>query len=259
SVSTICELSTKTSKKTILVIDDDAETRETLHFSLTDAGYDAVCVADGQQGMVLADELLPDAILLNVQLSHQDGWSIGHQLKTTAPLAQIPLILLSAAEAQTGQLNVVASLPKPIDHIRLLDIIGTQLPENSGPKILVVEDDANARDIMGRSLQQHDWTVALAANGQQALDYLNNTIPSLIILDLMMPGMDGFEFVQTLRQTPNWCNIPVIVVTAKTLTAKDQQRLRGVFRIYPKADFNRQDLLDDVRSLAKINGTPVAG
>jgi CheY-like chemotaxis protein len=114
---------------------------------------------------------------------------------------------------------------------------------------------------MGRFLQQYDWTVVLAANGQQALDYIKNTVPDLIVLDLMMPGMDGFEFVEILRQSPDWRDIPIIIVTAKTLTAKDQQRLEGVVQVYQKADFNRQELIDEVRALvfAKTDsGAPVA-
>ena len=176
-------------------------------------------------------------------------------------IAEVPIIVLSMAEeaGRAQQLGAADYVPKPVDHIRLLTILDTQLPERTCPKILVVEDDVNAREIMGRFLQHHDWSVILAANGQQALDYLSNTVPDLIVLDLMMPGMDGFEFVQVLRQTPTWRDIPIIVVTAKTLTAKDQQCLDGVVRVYQKADFNRQDLLNEVRSLVftKVDSAPV--
>ncbi|MEM9265835.1 MAG: response regulator, partial [Cyanobacteria bacterium P01_F01_bin.13] len=263
-LSVIQELSDGALENTILVIDSDAEARENLHSCLTDANYNIVCAVDGQQGIVLANELLPDVIILDMLLPQEDGWAILQELKAISTLSQVPVILLSMVEdpARAHQLGAADYLPaKPFDHKHLLDILDAQLPKRSCPKILVVEDDINAREIMGRFLQQHDWTVVLAANGQQALDYLNSNVPDLIVLDLMMPGMDGFEFVQILRQTPDWKNIPIIVVTAKTLTAKDQQRLDGVVQVYQKADFKRQDLLNEVRTLVftQTDSAPVVG
>ncbi len=253
SLSTIQELSDDTSTKTVLVIDGDQDGLESTYGYLTDAGYNLTYATDGKQGLVLAGELLPDVILLD--MGQDDGWAILQQLKAIP--AQLPVILLSMVEdpARADQLGVADYLPaKPFDQKHLLDILDSQMSQRICPKILVVEDDTNARDIMGRFLQRHDWTVILAANGQQALDYLHRTVPDLIVLDLMMPGMDGFEFVQVLHQTPDWKKIPIIVVTAKTLTAKDQQRLEGVVRVYQKADFNRQDLLTEVQTLV---ATPV--
>ncbi len=256
------KLSGRVSEKTILVINNDTDTCESLHSWLTDAGYNVVCAVDGQQGFVLADELIPDAIILDVMLPDQDGWTVLQKLKAIPRVSQVPVILLSVTEEsdRAYQLGVTDYMLKPIDHLHLLSLLDTQLPGQTSPRILVVDDDANAREIMGRFLQQHDWTVILAANGQQALECLKITVPDLIVLDLMMPGMDGFEFVQVLRQTPDWNTIPIIIVTAKTLTAKDQQRLDGVVRVYQKADFNRQDLLNEVQDLifSKASSTPVA-
>ena len=263
SISAIRELSSQASEKTILVIGDDEDVRDSIHFSLTDAGYKAVCAVNGQQGIALVDEVFPDAVVLDVMLSQQDGWSVLQDLKKTSAMAQVPVILLSKDEdsSRAYQLGATECLSKPLDSKHLMTVLGAQFPSRDCPKILIVEDDVNAREIMGRFLQHHDWTTVLAASGQQALDYLNSTVPDLIVLDLMMPGIDGFEFVQVLRQRPDWRTIPVIVVTAKTLTAKDQKRLDGVARIYQKADFNRQDLLNEVRALmfANAGSTPVAG
>ena len=262
SVSTMHELTDRILDKTVLVIDSDADTCESLHSWLTDVGYGVVHAVDGPQGIVLANELMPDAIILNIQLPEQDGWKILQDLRAIPPLSQIPIILLSVDEMseRAAELGVTSCLAKPTDHMQLLDILNTQLCDHPCPTILVVEDDINAREIMGRFLQQGDWTVVLSANGQQALDYLNQTLPSIIILDLMMPGMDGFEFMEILRQTPDWRHIPVIVVTAKTLTAKDKQRLDGVTCVYQKVDFDRQDLLNEVRSLisANVDSAPIA-
>ena len=262
SASTIHELSGHTKEKTILVIDNDTDACESIHSWLTDAGYSVVCAVDGHQGLVLADELLPDAIILDMMLPDQDSWGVLQKLKALPTVSEVPVILLSMTDTpdRAYQLGVTDYILKPIDHLHLLELLDTQLPEQTSPRILVVDDDANAREIMGRFLQQHDWTVVLAANGQQALQYLKATIPDLIVLDLMMPGMDGFEFIQVLRQSPNWSDIPIIIVTAKTLTAKDQKRLNGVIRVYQKADFNRQDLINEVQTLVytNVNSTPVA-
>ena len=260
SIAAIHELSGKDSEKTILVIEEDVDTRESLHSWLTDAGYNVVCAMNGQQGVVLANEHLPDAILLDIMLLQEDGWSVLQDLKAMPTIATVPVVAMTEDSNRAHELGAIDCMSKPIDHIRLLSILETQIPARECPKILVVEDDVNAREIMGRFLQQYDWTVVLAASGQQALNYLNNTVPDLIVLDLMMPGMDGFEFMQLLRQNLDWRSIPVIVVTAKTLTAKDQQRLEGVVRVYQKADFNRQDLLNEVRALiaVKVDSASVA-
>ena len=262
SIPAIHQLPGRVLDKTVLVIDSDPTACESLHSWLADAGYNVICAMDGQQGVVLANELIPDAIILDILLTEKDGWDILQNLRAIPALSQTPLILLSVSEESehADKLGATGWLAKPIDHIKLLDILNSQLADQTCPKILVVEDDVNAREIMGRFLQQCDWTVVLAASGQQALEYIERTIPDLIVLDLMMPGMDGFEFIEILRQTPKWSYIPVVIVTAKTLTAKDRQRLDGVARVYQKADFNRQDLLNEVKSLvsANVHSTPIA-
>lgn len=261
-VPEIYELPNKDSERTILVIDADVAVRENLQVSLAASGYNVVCAGERQQGITFVKELLPDAIIIDETLFQQDEWSTIKTLKSRHMGSQVPIILMSITQkhVQPHYPKISGYLPKPIDPIQLLNILSVQLPETAGPRILVVEDDANAREIMGRFLHQHDWTVVLAGNGQQALNYLNRTIPDVIVLDLMMPGMDGFEFAEILSQTPDWNNIPIIVVTAKTLTAKDQKRLENTVQVYQKADFNRQDLLNKVRALIfnQADSTPIA-
>ncbi|MEM9806501.1 MAG: response regulator, partial [Cyanobacteria bacterium P01_D01_bin.56] len=262
TVSALYQISGQSSEKTILVFSDDHETRENLRHWSTNGGYTAVCAVDHQQAIALADELIPDVILLDELLPQQDKDFLLAQLRTSTPLAKIPIICLSPPDgyAYTRQLGVADHIARPINPVGFLNTLSNYVPQPAGPKILVVEDDSNAREITGRLLKQYDWTVVLAADGSQAIEYLKTTVPDLIILDLMMPGMDGFEFVQILRQSPQWTNIPIIVITAKTLTAKDQKRLEGVIRVYQKADFNRQELLNEVRLIvsAKANHTPMA-
>ena len=247
------------SKQTILVIDDDGDAREILRRSLDEAGYNVVCAVSGEQGLALASELLPDAITLDVMMPQMDGWSVLRQLKEMPTVSAIPVILLSIVDDRpTGHsLGAADYLTKPIDRKRLLSVLETHLSGQSSPTILVVEDDVNAREIMGRFLQRQDWTVELASNGREALRYLDNTLPDLIVLDLMMPEMDGFEFIQVLRQSPDWQDIPIIVVTAKALTASDQQQLDGVARVYQKAELNRQELLDELHTVVSAKVVPI--
>ncbi|MEO0430676.1 MAG: response regulator [Cyanobacteria bacterium J06656_5] len=252
----------QTSSQTILVIDDDEDAREILRRSLDEAGYNVVCAASGEQGLALAGELLPDAITLDVMMPQMDGWSVLRQLKEMPVVAEIPVILLSIVDDRPmgHSLGAADYLTKPIDRKRLLSVLETHLSGQISPTILVVEDDVNAREIMGRFLQRQDWTVELASNGREALQYLDENLPHLIVLDLMMPEMDGFEFIQVLRQNSNWQDIPVIVLTAKALTVSDQQQLEGVARVYQKADLNRQELLDELQAVvsAKAVSTPNA-
>ncbi|MEM7792917.1 MAG: response regulator [Cyanobacteria bacterium P01_C01_bin.118] len=255
SVAPIYQLSAKVFEKTLLLVEADSELRESLQSWLTDVGYQVICALDGRQGKVLANEHLPDAILLDTTLPQDDGWEILQDFKTMPTIAQVPVIVLSREEdsQRAYRLGATNCISHPVDHIQLLTSLDTYVLDQDCPKILVVDDDDNAREIMGRFLQQYDWTVVLTTSGRQALNYLQHNRPDLIVLDLMMPGMDGFEFVQIVRQTSAWGSIPIIIVTAKTLTAKDQQRLEGVARVYQKADFNRQDLLNDARALVSPN------
>ncbi|MEO0539453.1 MAG: response regulator [Cyanobacteria bacterium P01_A01_bin.105] len=245
------ERSFDASWKTVLVIDDDADSREILQRSLTDAGYNVACAATGEQGLALASELMPDAITLDVMMPQKDGWSVLKALKEQPDLAEIPVILLSIVEDRPlgHSLGAVDYLTKPIDRPRLLNVLSKHLSDVGTPTILVVEDDVNAREIMGRFLQQQDWRVDLTSNGREALTYLAREIPDMILLDLMMPELDGFGLMKEIQKNPDWAKIPVIVVTAKALTADEQQQLEGVAKVYQKADFDRQSLLADVRSV----------
>ena len=248
-----------TSTPTVLVIDDDDDAREILRRSLTEAGYNVVCAASGEQGLALAGELLPDAITLDVMMPQMDGWSVLRQLKEMPVVSEIPVILLSIVDDRPmgHSLGAADYLTKPIDRSRLLSVLETHLSGQVSPTILVVEDDVNAREIMGRFLQRQDWTVELASNGREALQYLDENLPDLIVLDLMMPEMDGFAFIQVLRQNSEWQKIPIVVLTAKALTASDQQQLEGVARVYQKAELNRQELLNELQTMVSAKSVSI--
>jgi len=141
-------------------------------------------------------------------------------------------------------------LTKPIDRARLRRVIGTYVPERGSGRVLIVDDDAGTRTQLRRALEADDWAVAEAENGRRALERLDEGPLALVLLDLMMPEMDGFEFLEALRARETGRRTPVVIVTAKDLSDEDHRRLTGsVERVVSKTDRDRQTLLGEVRDL----------
>jgi CheY-like chemotaxis protein len=138
---------------------------------------------------------------------------------------------------------------KPIDRDRLITSIGRLVGGTGGGSVLVVEDDEDTRELLARVLGEQGYDVVTAENGRVALERLKGMTPGLVLLDLMMPEMDGFEFAEIFRARPEWATIPVIVVTAKTLTAEDRHRLEGwVEALYAKGGPNIEAVIEEVRA-----------
>ena len=241
---------------TVLVIDDDPTVQDLMQRQLSKEGYRVAVAANGEQGLRLARELKPAVITLDVMLPGQDGWSVLNALKADRELAEIPVIMMTVVdEKQMGfALGAADYLTKPIDWDRLSAVL-TKYRKGDDQALLVVEDDPAARDMLERSLAKAGWKVALAENGKVGLDRVKTRMPSLILLDLMMPEMDGFEFMRELRGKKEWQSIPVIVITAKELTAEDRRRLDGqVERIIQKGAYRLEELVEEVRrTLARTN------
>ncbi len=196
--------------------------------------------------MARARELRPDAITLDVLMPEMDGWAVLSALKDDPELADIPVIMVTIMDQRSIGFSLGASdyVNKPVDRGQLLAILNRHCPSAAAQRVLVVEDDAATRETIRRVLEKNDWTVVEAENGLVGLERLAEATPDVILLDLMMPEMDGFEFVSKLRQSDAWQKIPVIVITAKTLTAEDRERLSGqVERLIQKADHNLESLL----------------
>jgi len=214
----------------ILVIDDDAAARRIIGAYLTREGYRVVYAASGREGLAMAQEQRPDAITLDIMMPQVDGWSVLTSLKNTPELANIPVILVSiAGDKGLGfSLGAAASLSKPIDRGELMAALRTHLQEQSGGVVLIVEDDPPTRELTERTVASLGHEAALAGNGQEALAWLDhNPLPSLIVLDLLMPEMDGFEFLTNLRSRPAWRDLPVIVITAKQIEAHEREMLEN--------------------------------
>lgn len=234
---------------TILVIDDDPSIQDLMQRFLNREGFHVVIAASGQEGLRLAREHSPDAIILDVIMHSMDGWAVLSALKADPDLGSIPVVMVTMVDDKNLGYALGASdyLLKPIDYARLTEVLHKYQSDSSPSSVMVVEDNAENREMMRRQLTKAGWRVIEAANGCRALEVLQLEQPNAILLDLMMPEMDGFEFISELRQRPEWRAIPVIVLTAKDLTQEDQKRLDGQIQsILQKGSYNRQTLLSEV-------------
>ena len=237
---------------TVLVIDDDPAARAITNRLLTREGYRVIEAADGATGLRMAKEHRPKVITLDILMPGMDGWAVLSALKADAELATIPVILQTILEDRNLGFSLGAAeyLTKPIDRKRLAALVKRYVPTSSSGSVLIVEDDAPTRGLLDRALTKAGWTVASAENGRVALESIATTRPALVLLDLMMPEMDGFEFLDALRQVESQRDIPVVVITAKTLTDEDRRRLAGgVERVVQKHALDTDALLAEVRTL----------
>src|SRR5262249_37433339 len=156
---------------------------------------------------------------LDVLMPGVDGWTVLQSLKRDPALVDIPVVLVTITDDQQMGFALGASdyLAKPIDWTRLITVLNRYRKVEVNPSLLVVEDDAATRQLLERQLLKAGWSVQTAGNGKEALASLEQHCPSVILLDLLMPEMDGFEFVEALRRSPG-ARIPIIVVTAKELS-----------------------------------------
>ena len=222
----------------ILVVDDDQTVREVIKRFLERVGYAVVTASGGQEGLRLARSLRPAAITLDVMMPDLDGWTVLAAIKGDPELASIPVILMTIVDEKNRgySLGACEYLVKPINRDKLAEVL-RNVCGSVGGHVLVIDDDDTVRRGMRLALEPAGWKVTDAENGQIALDRLAATRPDAIILDLMMPEMDGFEFLEELRRRADWRDIPVVVVTGRDLTEEDRSRLNGaVERIIQKID-----------------------
>jgi PAS domain S-box-containing protein len=246
----------------VLVIDDDPDARDLISRLLEKDGFSVVAASDGREGLTLAAERRPDVITLDVMMAGMDGWAVLGALKADPALADIPVVMITMIDDERlgVSLGADAYVTKPIDRQRLSELMDRYHPHGSGT-VLVVDDEPEARAVLRRQLGRDGWQTDEAANGRIALERLAAATPDLIILDLMMPEMDGFAFLRELRRQPQWRRIPVIVVTAKDLTEADRKALQsGVQQVLQKGAYSHRALLDEVRgALSQASGGEVGG
>ncbi|MCB8965539.1 MAG: response regulator [Ardenticatenaceae bacterium] len=239
----------------VLVIDDDAIARDLIRRQLSKAGFHVFTASSGEEGLQLAEKLHPDVITLDILIPGMDGWSILSHLKAKPDLAEIPVIIVTMVDDKYKGFALGATdyLMKPIDREQLFTILRRYQLLNGGDemgKVLIVEDDQPTRELLQRTMAKQGWQTIEAENGRIALDSLIDNVPNIILLDLMMPEMDGFQFVEELRRQPDWSRIPVVVITAKELTVEEQAQLNGhVERILQKGQYDSGNLLRQISDL----------
>ena len=239
---------------TILVIDDDDNAQDMMRKFLEKQDFTILQAKTGEDGLKLAAQYMPDAITLDVMMPEMDGWEVLAALQANEKTKNIPVIMLTMAnEPDIGySLGATDYLTKPVNWEELSTILKRHQIESDSQSILIVEDDETTRDMLRKSLETNEYKVRSAVNGKEALEKIQSSKPGLILLDLMMPEMDGFEFAERLRENKEWLDIPVVVITAKDLTKEDHARLKGnVEAIMQKGSYSKGELLSEVSERIK--------
>ncbi|MCB1865002.1 MAG: response regulator [Chromatiales bacterium] len=248
---------------TVLVIDDDPAVLQLESRYLSRDGYRVIVAQGGERGLELARAEQPDAITLDLIMPGMNGWAVLNALKADTRTCDIPVILASMLdEADAGvSWGVAEYLTKPIDQQRLAETLRRVLPAVTSSNILVVEDEESQRRMVIRALERENCRVTGAENGHLALDLLNKKKTfDLILTDLLMPVMDGFEFLENLQSKPEWREIPVVVITSMDLSSEDHDRLKGrVEQVISKDQLDRETLMQSVsarlrRAIDRANG-----
>jgi DNA-binding response OmpR family regulator len=236
---------------TILVIDDDPVIQDLMRGFLGKEGYHVIVAPGGEEGLAEARRKRPDVITLDVAMPRMDGWTVLGALKADPALTDIPVIMLTMVDNKSMgyALGAADYMTKPINRERLAMVLAKYSKLRGRRPVLVVEDDPDTRTILRTALEKDGWSVQEAENGRVALEKARTGVPGLVLLDLMMPEMDGFAFLEEFRKLVDGKGTPVIVLTAKDLTAEDRRRLNGsVERIVQKCA-STESLLAQVREL----------
>ena len=237
-------------KATLLLIGDDEEIRHALVKLLETSGYIPIQASTGQQGIDLTRQLTPDLIILDGALTGMDGWSVLTQLQDNPALADIPVIVLSTASDTDMALSLGATavVSKPVDTVTLTAEIAMLLTPFARNQVLLVEDDANSRTLITRMLERESWILRTAANGKAALRVLKKSQPAVVLLDLKMAGINGFELLERMQKNPEWTKIPVIIISSMDMTKEMRANLAPrVLAILQKGQFSREELADLIR------------
>ncbi|WP_440953512.1 response regulator [Methanococcoides sp. FTZ1] len=240
----------------ILVVEDDEISRELLMLTLIDGGYRVVPAVDGVEGLSFARRLKPFAITLDIMLPRLDGWEVLNQLKADASTCDIPVVVVSMLDQKEAALELGAAdyMGKPFDREYLLHLMDRFKMKRDGkcPKVLLVDDEPYAVDILSSMLESEGFTILRAYSAMDAIDICTKDQPDIMILDLMMPDLSGFDVISTLRTKTGTRNLPIILCTGKELSPREHLFLEGkVDSIMQKGDFSKRDLLDAVHHLIR--------
>lgn len=245
--------------KVVLAIDDDPNVVYLLKENLADAGYTVVGAASGQEGLVKARELQPRAITLDIMMPGTDGWQVLHALKTDPLTRDIPVVLISIVDQKElgFRLGATDYIVKPFEREALIGALARIAPDNE--RVLVIDDDPNVPDLVRQLLDSEHCTVDWVADGAAGLERIAQARPSVILLDLLMPRMDGLAFLDALQADPAARSIPVVVLTAASLDSAERGMLRErVLGLIDKGGLDRAALVREVRRVLPVLETESA-
>ncbi|MFQ5938042.1 MAG: response regulator [Acidiferrobacterales bacterium] len=239
-----------------LVIEDDPKAADLLRIYLSEAGYHVEIAEDGADGLEKIKRLTPDVVILDVLLPKVDGWDFLSQVKADSATKEIPVIIVSIVD-QKGKgfaLGAAEYLVKPIKKetlLRALDAFSLDSKARTAPiKILTIDDDPKAVELIAAALEPEGFKVLKTYGGKEGVEVAKAEQPDVIILDLLMPGVNGFEVLDRLEKAPATKKLPIIIFTVKQLTAKEKERLKGrIARLAPKQEYSPQRLAGMVRQV----------
>jgi two-component system sensor histidine kinase/response regulator len=244
----------------VLVIDDELDSRTLLSHMVEEFGCQVISANSGEQGLRMAREFHPHLITVDLMMPHMDGWQVIRSLKADPELRDIPVVVVSivAGENQGGIIGAVDVLQKPVIREDLLAALRRSIPLNKA-RILIVDDDADARHVLLAHLEDEAYECRQATNGKEALVAMEEFMPDLVFLDLMMPEMDGMTFLSHVRAEPRFQWMPVVVVTAKELTPEEAEQLRNTaHNVVKKGGVFEADLKRIMRRLLQRRQIPTA-
>jgi CheY-like chemotaxis protein len=248
----------------VLIIGDDQSIHTTLSQLLSREGYIVAGTSSSRDGQARTKEFRPDVIILDTLVPEVEGWNILSRFKADPELAVIPVVLLTMVDdVKTAglALGAVDYLIKPVDGTSLLPILERLCKKRKETSIMVVEDDQPTRVMVARLIEREGWLALQAENGRRALEMLKKFTPSVVLLDLLMPEVDGFAVLREMRANPAWREIPVVVLTSLDLTAEVRRLLhQQAERVLQKGRYTKEELLKEVRdAVTEFARRPVPG
>ena len=237
----------------VLAIDDDPDVLALVSTRLADTEFSVVTALGGEAGLKAAQTLRPDVITLDIVMPGLDGWEVLRRLKANPDLAHVPVVMMSIVENRALAFGMGASecLVKPVARDRLVEVLRRHAAPGDGP-VLVVDDEPDARALVGGILAAAGYAYTEASNGREALEAIALRRPALVVLDLMMPELDGFQVLELLAASPETRAIPVVVLTAMALSPEDEARLlQGAQLVLSKAETRPETLIDDLQGFLR--------
>jgi CheY-like chemotaxis protein len=247
----------------VVVIEDDERSAELVALHLTGAGLRPVVVRDGPEGLATVRSLRPVAVILDIRLPGLSGWEVLHSIKADPDIAGTPVVIVSVLpERGRGfALGAADYLVKPVDKDELIGsvrrLVAAATSQVEGRTIVVVDDDPMALELVRVTLEPQGWAVKVCERGADAITLIASTRPSVVLVDLLMPETDGFAVIDALAARPETADIPIVVLTAKSLLPEDRDRLEG--RIAFVASKSALDLDVLAQRLVRVSRPSAAG